>query len=137
MEQQIIAKDIYVPTKNEEKIQYYVVRSKDTGFYFRGKGVNRWGKHFNQATIYRIKGTAEESSNEITRRGEKTEVVPIYICEQQEYEQTKEKIVKEIYFGLCNESIWEKVKNCWLNLHNGTSEDLAAVFEEITGVKVL
>lgn len=28
--------------------EYYVVRNKDTGLYFRGKGVNRWGKYFNQ-----------------------------------------------------------------------------------------
>jgi hypothetical protein len=51
-----------------EDIKYYVIRNKVDGMYFRGKGVNRWGKYFNQATIYRIKGTAESSLREILLR---------------------------------------------------------------------
>ena len=35
--------------------KYYVIKDKNTGLYFRGKGVNRWGKYFNQASIYRGK----------------------------------------------------------------------------------
>ena len=39
--------------------EYYVVRDKNTGLYFRGKGINRWGKYYNQASIYRVKANAE------------------------------------------------------------------------------
>lgn len=60
---------------------YYVLRNTDTGMYFRGKGVNRWGKYFNQATIYRIKGTALSSMRDIALRGEKAELVKIRITE--------------------------------------------------------
>ena len=64
-------------------MQYYVIREKNTGLYFRGKGVNRWGEHFNQATIYRVKGVAEFSCKEINQRknGEEAEIVPIQIIE--------------------------------------------------------
>ena len=60
---------------------YYVLRNMETGMYFRGKGVNRWGKHFNQATIYRVKGTAEHSIKEVAWHGEKAELVRIKIVE--------------------------------------------------------
>lgn len=68
-----------------EDIQYYVIKNPDTGFYFRGKGVNKWGKYFNQASIYRIKGTAEFSAREINERkrpGERAEVIHIKIIEE-------------------------------------------------------
>ena len=61
--------------------EYYVLRNTETGMYFRGKGVNRWGKHFNQATIYRVKGTAEHSIKEVAWHGEKAELVRIKIVE--------------------------------------------------------
>jgi hypothetical protein len=61
--------------------RYYVIRNIDTGLYFRGKGVNRWGKYFNQATIYRVRGTAIHSLKEIAWRGERAEIVPIQIIE--------------------------------------------------------
>ena len=51
-----------------EDIKYYVIRNKVDGMYFRGKGVNRWGKYFNQATIYRVRGTAESSMRDILLR---------------------------------------------------------------------
>ena len=63
------------------KEDYYVLRNTETGMYFRGKGANRWGKHFNQATIYRIKGTAEHSIKEVAWHGEKAELVRIKIVE--------------------------------------------------------
>ena len=63
------------------KEDYYVLRNTETGMYFRGKGVNRWGKHFNQATIYRVKGTAEHSIKEVAWNGEKAELVRIKIVE--------------------------------------------------------
>lgn len=61
--------------------EYYVVRDKNTGLYFRGKGVNRWGKHYNQASIYRIRGMAECTVKEVSWRGEQAEIVPIQIFE--------------------------------------------------------
>ena len=69
----------------EKEIQYYVIKNPDTGLYFRGKGVNRWGKYLNQASIYRVKGQAEFSAKEINqykRTGERAVVVPIKIIEQ-------------------------------------------------------
>ena len=68
----------------EKEIQYYVIKNPDTGLYFRGKGVNRWGQYFNQASIYRIKGQAEFTAKEINqyhRPSEKAIVVPIKIIE--------------------------------------------------------
>lgn len=61
--------------------EYYVVRDKNTGLYFRGKGVNRWGKYYNQASIYRIRANAENTIKEVSWRGEQAEVVPIQIFE--------------------------------------------------------
>lgn len=66
------------------KEDYYVLRNTETGMYFRGKGVNRWGKHFNQATIYRVKGTAEHNIKEVAWHGEKAELVRIKIVKMQE-----------------------------------------------------
>jgi hypothetical protein len=63
---------------------YYVIKNPDTGLYFRGKGTNRWGEYFNQASIYRVKGTTEFSCKEINiyhRNGEHAVVVPIKIVE--------------------------------------------------------
>ena len=57
----------------DEKVKYYVIRNKVDGMYFRGKGVNRWGKYFNQATIFRIRGTAESSLRDILLRRNKEE----------------------------------------------------------------
>ena len=67
-----------------EDIQYYIIKNPDTGLYFRGKGVNRWGKYMNQASIYRIKGQAIESCDYINlchRDGERAIIVPIKIIE--------------------------------------------------------
>lgn len=67
------------------EVNYWVIKNPDTGLYFRGKGVNRWGKYFNQASIYRVKGTAEHSCKEINQyhhEGERAIVVPIMITEQ-------------------------------------------------------
>lgn len=61
--------------------EYYVLRNTENGMYFRGKGVNRWGKHYNQATIYRVKGTAEHCIKEVSWHGEKAELVRIKIVE--------------------------------------------------------
>ena len=66
-------------------MQYYVIKNQETGLYFRGKGVNRWGKYMNQASIYRIRGQAEGSAREINERKNPAElavVVPIKIIEE-------------------------------------------------------
>lgn len=60
---------------------YYVIRNKETGFYFRGKGANRWGKYHNQASIYRMKAHAENTLGWLLRHGEQVEIVPIQIVE--------------------------------------------------------
>lgn len=63
----------------EEITNYFLIRNKDTGLYYRGKGENRWGKYYNQASVYRIKKQAENALKEIAWRGENAEIVPIYI----------------------------------------------------------
>ena len=68
-------------------IQYYIIKNPDTGLYYRGKGVNRWGKYMNQASIFRIKGQAESSCdwiNHCHRDGERAVIVPIKIIEDSE-----------------------------------------------------
>lgn len=77
----IIDKGVTVQEYTLPEQDYYVLRNTETGMYFRGKGVNRWGKHFNQATIYRVKGTAEHSIKEVAWHGEKAELVRIKIVE--------------------------------------------------------
>ena len=61
--------------------KYYVIRNKETGFYFRGKGANRWGKYHNQASVYRMKAHAENTLGWLLRHGEPVEIVPIQIVE--------------------------------------------------------
>ena len=77
----LIANGVTVQELDLPEQDYYVLRNTETGMYFRGKGVNRWGKHFNQATIYRVKGTAEHSIKEVAWHGEKAELVRIKIVE--------------------------------------------------------
>jgi uncharacterized protein YegP (UPF0339 family) len=67
--------------EREAQTKYYVVRDKNTGLYFRGKGVNRWGKYYNQASVYRVKANAENAIEEVSWRGEQAEVVEIRIVE--------------------------------------------------------
>lgn len=62
-------------------MNYYVVKDNKTGLYFRGKGVNKWGKYFNQASIYRLKAMAENAVEEENRRGADCVVIPIQIIE--------------------------------------------------------
>lgn len=69
-----------------KEVQYYVIKNPDTGLYFRGKGVNRWGPYFNQASIYRVRGQVEDSCDWINREhrnGERAVIVPIKIIEQE------------------------------------------------------
>lgn len=60
---------------------YYIIRNKETGFYFRGKGANRWGQYHNQASVYRMKAHAENTLGWLLRHGEPVEIVPIQIVE--------------------------------------------------------
>lgn len=62
---------------------YYVIRNKTTGFYFRGKGVNRWGKSFNQASIFSVKECAEIVVQKVSWRADEfAEIVKIKIEEE-------------------------------------------------------
>ncbi len=60
---------------------YYVIRNLDTGEYWRGKGINRWGKYYNQAAIYRVLGQAKFTLEELFHKGVPAEIVPIQIME--------------------------------------------------------
>jgi hypothetical protein len=62
-------------------VEYFVVKDIKTGLYFRGKGVNKWGKYFNQASIYRVKGMAENAVEDENRRGASCKIVRIHITE--------------------------------------------------------
>lgn len=74
-------------------MRYFIVKDKNTNLYFRGKGTNKWGKYFNQASIYRIRANAEETAEwENTQRGANCEVVQIQITET-------EKEVREVSHG--------------------------------------
>jgi hypothetical protein len=66
-------------------MEYFVVKDRKTGLYFRGKGVNKWGKYFNQASIYRIKAMAEDTVNQENRRNSTCNcvVVPVEIIEKE------------------------------------------------------
>lgn len=65
-------------------MNYYVLKDKNTGLYFRGKGVNKWGKYFNQASIYRIRAMAEDTMSQENRHGADCVIVPIEIIEKDE-----------------------------------------------------
>lgn len=60
---------------------YFIIKNKTTGEYYRGKGVNKWGKFYNQASIFRIRKNAESSLDELLRRGHDVEIIPIQITE--------------------------------------------------------
>ena len=67
-----------------QEIKYWVIKNPDTGLYYRGKGENRWGKYYNQASIFRIRSQVEESCNWINRchrDGERAVIVEIKIVE--------------------------------------------------------
>jgi hypothetical protein len=80
---------------------YFIIKNKITGEYYRGKGVNKWGKYYNQASIYRIKGMAKDSLEDLIRRGEEVEIIPIKILETSEEvsEVRKGKWVKQYKSG--------------------------------------
>ena len=67
-----------------EEVTYWAIKNLVTGLYFRAKGKNRWGKHFNQVSIYRIKGMAQTFCEKINERNipeEMAVVVPVKIVE--------------------------------------------------------
>ena len=68
--------------EDRAEIQYFIIKNPDTGLYYRGKGVNRWGKYLNQASIFRIKGQVVDSCEQINRRGEMAVIIPIKIIEE-------------------------------------------------------
>ena len=62
-------------------MQYYVIKNNNSGMYWRGRGTNAWGKYFNQASIYRIKGQAEATKRDLEARGAQVTIVPVVIKE--------------------------------------------------------
>ena len=62
-------------------MSYFVIKNKQTGEYYRGKGVNKWGKYFNQASIYRVRGSAEFSLKELQMNEYDVEIVEILVLE--------------------------------------------------------
>ena len=73
-----------VEDSKEKEIKYWIIKNPDTGLYYRGKGVNRWGKYLNQASIFRVRGTVEDSCRQInrySRDGERAVIVEIKINE--------------------------------------------------------
>ncbi len=84
--------------RGADGFRYYVVRNKTTGEYFRGKGVNKWGKYYNQASIYRFRKHAERAVEEETRRGRPSEVIEIRITTADVVEVVRCKDCKHTYF---------------------------------------
>lgn len=119
-------------------IQYYVIRNTQTKMYFRGKGANRWGQYLNQATIYRIRGTAESSLKDIERRHEQAEIVPIYIAEgiihtPSKMEQSLKKITHSIHFMQnSTEKMLEALVNIVLTDEAALMDKLLSKVEEIS-----
>ena len=64
-----------------DTLKYYVVRNTATGEYYRGKGMNKWGKYYNQSSIYRLKKHAENAVKDLAIRKTQAEVVEIRILE--------------------------------------------------------
>ena len=50
---------------NKEELKYYIIKDLDTGLYYRGKGQNRWGKYYNQASIFRNLAQANNSVEQL------------------------------------------------------------------------
>ena len=68
----------------ENEVTYWAIKNLKTGLYYRAKGTNRWGKHSNQVSFYRIRGMANtfcEKINECKNSDELAVVVPINIKE--------------------------------------------------------
>ena len=68
----------------EYEVTYWAIKNTTTGLYYRAKGKNRWGKYFNQVSIYRIKGMAQtfcEKINALNKPDERAIVVPVTISE--------------------------------------------------------
>ena len=96
--------------------EYYVIRNKNTGLYFRGKGENRWGKYYNQASVYRIKKNAENAIKEVAWRGEQAEVVPIQI-----YDSTADVAPKSQWISI-DERLPETNKKVLVCYSNGSMD---------------
>ena len=58
---------------------YYVIRNKETGQYYRGKGENKWGDYYNRASIFRYKTYVSQTLEDLTRRGYSVEAEEISI----------------------------------------------------------
>ncbi len=83
---------------------YFAIRNIDTQMWFRGKGVNKWGKFLNQASIYRVPGQALSTLSELQGRGENVEIVELDIFEHVMYRWTKPTQYSEPYCSNCGMS---------------------------------
>ena len=79
---------------NREKIKYYIIKDLDTGLYYRGKGQNRWGKYYNQASIFRNLAQAHNSVEEL-KRYYKSNAVAIEIEINEQTNTSFEECIKE------------------------------------------
>ena len=80
--------------KSKEKIKYYIIKDLDTGLYYRGKGQNRWGKYYNQASIFRNLAQAHNSVEEL-KRYYKSNAVAIEIEINEQTNTSFEECIKE------------------------------------------
>lgn len=100
---------------SKEKIKYYIIKDLDTGLYYRGKGQNRWGKYYNQASIFRNLAQAHNSVEEL-KRYYKSNAVAIEIEINEQTNTSFEECIKE----------WEK---------RGWKVDEDGYFKTITFIK--
>lgn len=85
-------------------MRYFAIKHKDSQMWYRGKGVNKWGKFLNQASIYRVPGQALLALSELKARGEDVEIVELDIFEHVEYHWTQATQYSEPYCSNCGMS---------------------------------
>ena len=122
--------------READGFKYYIVRNKETGLYFRGKGENKWGKYYNQASVYRIKKHAENAVEEETRRGNPTEVVEIRIVEQSAADVVEVVRCKDCAYReqlgdrlMCRRTAHKSDDGCWFGLRATASEHFCSYGE--------
>ena len=100
---------------SKEKIKYYIIKDLDTGLYYRGKGQNRWGKYYNQASIFRNLAQAHNSVEEL-KRYYKSNAVAIEIEINEQTNTSFEECIKEWeenYGVLQNDEYYLEVIDEW------------------------
>ena len=110
-------------------MEYFAIRNKDTQMWYRGKGVNRWGKYLNQASIYRVEGQAKFSLGELQTRKENVEIVTLYIYEKEKAFWVKPTPQSEPYCSNCGMGahmlfgiLPDFCPHCGVNMEEGVHE---------------